>query len=137
MPHFWRCFYHVIWSTKNREPVIDVRREHALFGAIRDKSASLNAEIRAVNGVTDHIHVAVCIPPTLAVVDWVKHVKGVSSHAYNAVLPESEARFRWQNGYAVLTFGAKHLPFVVAYIDNQKHHHAQNTLEPYLERLDE
>ena len=87
----------------------------------------------AVNGIPDHVHVAVSIPPTLTVTDWVKNVKGVSSHEVNNVLAEQAARFRWQSGYGVLTFGTRNLDFVVSYIQKQKQHHANNHLYQLLE----
>ncbi len=50
------------------------------------------------------------------------------------MFPHLPSHFHWQSSYGVLTFGAKNLDFVVAYIQNQKTHHAQNQLERYLEQ---
>lgn len=61
-------------------------------------------------------------------------MKGVSSHEVNVMFPHLPSHFHWQSSYGVLTFGAKNLDFVVAYIQNQKTHHAQNQLERYLEQ---
>ena len=44
--------------------------------------------------------------------------------------------FRWQNGHGVLSFGAKQLAYVVAYIEQQKQHHAEKTIQPYLEQIE-
>lgn len=107
-----------------------------LFGAIERKSVDLGCEVLAINGVSDHVHVAVRIPPTLAVTEWAKHVKGVSSRELNVALGTEAERFRWQDGFGVLTFGAKNLDLVLNYIHQQKQHHQQQTLEPYLERIE-
>lgn len=133
---FWQCFYHVIWATKNRDPLLEEKYEKVVFEAVSRKSASIGCEVLAINGMPDHVHVAVRMPPTMAIADWVKSVKGVSSRELNTVLPESHARFRWQQGYGVLTFGAKNLDFVVGYIRNQKGHHTDDDLYTYLERVD-
>ena len=133
---FWRCFYHIIWATKHREPMIDAATEACLYTAIHAKSAALEAPILALNGVADHIHVALCIPPKLAVADWVRQVKGVSTREVNAMRSDYDARFAWQSSYGVLTFGAKHQGFVVAYVQAQKTHHAAGTIEPYLEQIE-
>jgi putative transposase len=134
---FWRCYYHIVWTTKNREPAIAPQNEAILFAAIEDKSAALKCPVLAVNAVADHVHVAVCISPMLAIVDWVKNIKGVSSRAVNAALPEMASRFRWQNSYGVLTFGVKNQEFVLDYIARQKEHPANSTIQAYMEQTDE
>ena len=41
----------------------------------------------------------------------------------------------WQTGYGVVSFGAKDLPWVVAYIQNQREHHARAGTHDRLERI--
>jgi putative transposase len=134
---FWRCYYHVIWTTKHRTPIIPLSIEDCIFSAIEAKSASLDSPMLASNAVPDHIHIAVSIPPKLAPADWVRHVKGVSARDVNAAFPSLETPFRWQDGYGILTFGAKHLNTVISYIQRQKEHHADTTIIPYLEQVDD
>ena len=134
---FWVCNYHVVWATKGREPMITPSIEGVIFESIRQKSIELKASILAVNGVEDHVHVAVQIPPKVSVSQWVRHVKGFSTREVNTMYPDLPISFRWQTGFGVLTFGSKQTPFVVGYIERQKAHHANNTIEPYLERIGE
>jgi putative transposase len=134
---FWRCFYHAIWSTYKRAPFINTAVEKVIFEAIIAKSKSLDATVYAINGIADHVHVAVSFPPTLSGVDWVRNVKGLSAHNVNDLFPNQASHFRWQGGYGLLTFGRRNLDDVVAYIENQKSHHALNTLQKYLEQTDE
>ena len=47
----------------------------------------------------------------------------------------SDEQFNWQARYGVLTFGHKALPMVMGYVDRQKVHRAEGTLQPYLERI--
>ncbi len=42
----------------------------------------------------------------------------------------------WQDGYGVVSFGTKDLPWVVSYIRNQKKHHAEGQTYDRLERTD-
>jgi putative transposase len=79
----------------------------------------------------------VCIPPKVAVAEWVRHVKGFATREVNNVFPHVTNYFGWQTSYGVLTFGVKNQEFVIGYIARQKEHHANNRLEPYLERMDE
>lgn len=74
------------------------------------------------------------MPPSLSISEFVRQVKGASSHAVNNMTEFSVDKFRWQESYGALTFGERNLRFVVGYIENQKQHHANATTDPYLER---
>jgi putative transposase len=130
---FWCCYYHIVWATKGREPLISPTVEYILFDAVRQKSEALGSTILAMNSVTDHVHVAVSMPPTLNIADWMKHVKGASSHNINESQLHDLARFRWQGGYGVITVGPQGLKLVQDYITRQKEHHAQGTIYQSLE----
>jgi len=134
---FWVCYFHAVWSTKNRTPLITPEIETVIIDAVGHKSAKMECQIMAINCVEDHIHVAVSIPPKVAAAEWIAQAKGLSTHEFNAMYPDLDPNFQWQGGYGALTFGAKRLPFVVDYIQRQKEHHAQATIEPYLERIDD
>jgi putative transposase len=134
---FWRCYYHVVWATKGREPLLTSMLEQVVFTSVDDKSTALGCQLLAVNAYQDHIHAAVSMPPTFAIADWVKHVKGVSSRDVNNAQPSNAARFRWQSSYGVVTVGEKHLPVVVDYIARQKEHHATGNLFQSLENTGE
>lgn len=127
----------MVWSTYSRAPWITPQIEPIVLDTIKRKSAELPSPIAAINCVEDHIHVAVSIASSVAVAEWVKQVKGLSAHEVNRVFPSLEAVFRWQNGYGVLTFGAKNLPFVVQYIEQQKTHHTSQTYDNYLEHMED
>jgi putative transposase len=134
---FWRCFYHLVWTTHKRQPLISAQIEPVLFRVVETKSTEMGCQVLAVNAVPDHIHVAVTIPPSIAIAQWMKRVKGASSYEINGLFPNTEARFRWQRGYGVLTFGAVKLQMVVDYIAHQKEHHASQQIEAYMERADD
>jgi putative transposase len=134
---FWRCYYHIVWATKGREPLITPALEHILFASVKHKAEDLGTRVLAINAVSDHVHVAVSIPPTLNVADWMKHIKGVSSHDINESQPDASDRFRWQGGYGVISVGPQGLELVQDYIVRQKEHHAQGTLYPSLELIED
>jgi putative transposase len=134
---FWKCFYHGIWSTHRRVPVITNAMEKVIFEAIESKTRAMDGMIFAINGVEDHIHVAVTFPPHVAAAEWVRIVKGLSAHNVNDSFPNLETRFQWQKGYGLLTFGANTLPDVVRYVEQQKSHHANKTINAYLEQSDD
>ena len=129
---YWRLFYHVIWATRNREPLIAPDWEAALHGYLWGKADALGCIPHAIGGVEDHLHVALSIPPRLSVAQVTGQLKGASSHHVSREL--SGAPFAWQKEYGVLSFSERALPKVVAYIHNQKQHHAAGRLWLMLER---
>jgi putative transposase len=89
----------------------------------------MECAILAMNAAEDHVHVAASIPPKVAPAEWLRNIKGLSARQVNDAFPDLSARFRWQDSYGLLTF-------VTQYIENQKSHHAMNTIEPFLEQVD-
>lgn len=129
----WVCYYHAVWATKYRQPFISPEFEKIIFPMVIAKSRKLGCQVFAVNGMPDHLHVAVSIPPKWAGAWWLKNIKGSTSYEINQMFPNQPSHFQWQGGYSLQTFGVKNLHFVVNYIENQKTHHANNTTEPYME----
>ncbi|MBI3168987.1 MAG: IS200/IS605 family transposase [Chloroflexi bacterium] len=131
-----KLYYHFIWGTKNRLPLIDSALEPDLYRAIAAKVQDLGGFVYAIGGMEDHTHLAVSVPPKLAPAKFIGDVKGNSSHFVNHVI-KPDFEFYWQDEYGVLSFGEKNLPAVVRYIHNQKQHHAEGTLIAAMERVDE
>jgi len=129
---YWRLFYHVIWATKHRIRLIEPAWESDLYGYIWGKATALACSPHAIGGVSDHLHVAISIPPKLAVATIIGQLKGASSHFINERF-FSERTFAWQAEYGVLSISERALPKIVGYIRNQKAHHAENTLDMDLE----
>ncbi|NIR49032.1 IS200/IS605 family transposase [candidate division KSB1 bacterium] len=94
---YWELYYHIVWSTKNREPMITEELESDLHQYLRGKGISLEGIIHAVGGIEDHVHVAASIPPKIALADFISDLKGASSHWVNHVHGHSYY-FGWQTG---------------------------------------
>ena len=131
----WKLYYHFVWATKQRQPLIDSNLESDLYRAIAAKVQEMEGFVHAVDGTKDHVHLAVSIPPKLALSEFIGDTKGNSSHFVNHIV-KPDLEFRWQDEYDVLSFGEKNLPTVVGYIHNQKQHHADATLITAMERMD-
>jgi REP element-mobilizing transposase RayT len=129
---FYRLFYHIVWGTKNREPMIQIEFENSLHNVIAAKTKKLGAIVYAVGGIDDHIHLVATVPPKLALAEFVGQVKGNSSHFANHKL-SLDYRFQWQKEYGVVTFGGKQLDMVVKYAKNQRQHHTNGSLISFLE----
>jgi REP element-mobilizing transposase RayT len=127
----WRIYYHLVWATNDRTPLITDRICPELYRYIRAKAESLDCPVHGIGGIEDHIHLIVSIPPKLAIAQFVKRIKGSSSHYLNQTFLNQT--FAWQREYGVFSLGGKQLPDAIAYVENQKQHHANRTLIRALE----
>lgn len=133
MPNtYTEMYYHFVWSTKKRQPLILPEFEVRLHDKIRRKAIDLGLHIYAVNGMEDHVHVVCDLLPRLCAEEVLNGLKGSSSHFINHIDGGCFTLY-WQEGYSAHTFSKAALDNVVAYVDNQKRHHAQGTLKPDLE----
>jgi putative transposase len=132
---YWQLFYHIVWTTKNREPLLTPTIEPLVHEFLRNKAIGLGATVFALNGIADHIHAVVAVPPKIAVATFVGQVKGVTSAKLNKLTSPSYP-FSWQNEYGVFSFDRKRLSNHVAYVERQKEHHARGTIIPALERTE-
>ncbi len=132
---YWQLFYHVVWATKNRLPLVTLEIEPQVYGLVRDKTSSLGGTVFAVNGMPDHVHLVAAIPPRISVAQFIGQVKGVSSAKFNQSGQRGTPLY-WQEEYGVFSFDAKRLPNFVSYVERQKEHHNYATVIPVLERMD-
>lgn len=130
---YWKLYYHFVWSTKERQPLIDAGLETALYQAVAAKVQKMGGTVHAIGGTSDHTHLAVSVPPKIALAKFIGDVKGNSSHFVNHVV-QPGFEFHWHEEYGVLSFSEKSLPAIVKYIRNQKRHHADNSTMTALER---
>ena len=130
----WRIYYHIVWATKQRQLLIGSDKEPELYNYIIGKSNFLNCIVHAIGGMEDHIHIVVSIPPTMAISEFVKKIKGSSSYYFNHTNTATSDKFAWQEGYGVFSLGSKQLESAVIYVTNQKLHHSQGTTNSHLEK---
>ena len=76
----------------------------------------------AINGTTDHIHILIGFPPTIAISDLVRDIKRSSSLFINEG-KKSYLKFSWQEGFGAFTVGYRELDKVYNYILRQQEHH--------------
>jgi putative transposase len=114
--------YHIVWITKYRFNV--------LKGAIRERVREIIRQVCAENGVDiisgvlsgDHVHMFVSIPPKLSVSDFMRKVKGRSSHKIQLEFPVLRKRYWgrhfWGRGYFSTTSGAITDDTILQYLES-------------------
>jgi REP element-mobilizing transposase RayT len=80
---YWRLYYHLVWATRQREPSIDDLRAETIKRSIRLLAQESHALTHAIGVMPDHVHVAISVPPKIAIADFVHQVKGASSRLIN------------------------------------------------------
>ncbi|MGQ9668366.1 MAG: IS200/IS605 family transposase [Anaerolineae bacterium] len=128
----WSLFYHIIWTTKHREAMILPQFQDRLYASIAKKSSTIGGIVHAVRGVADHVHLAVSVPPRIALAIFVGQVKGASAHFVNHVICPG-FHFAWQDGYGVISLHESQLHTVVQYILCQAQHHGEYSTVEWLE----
>ena len=91
--------------------------------------------LHEIGGTDDHVHLAVSVPPTLLLSDWIGELKGATAYHLNRNVA-LRAHFGWQTGYGIVSFGQKGLPFVKEYVRNQREHHRQGRVYWRLEQTE-
>lgn len=127
---------HFVWSTHRRIPLVTHAIERAVYACIEQECRRLNCDVLAVGGTSDHVHLAVWIPTSIAPSALMQRVKGVSSaHGRTQLVTPGEA-FAWQAGYGVFSFSRRDRDRVIAYVRDQKRRHAAGALWDPLEPSD-
>jgi putative transposase len=85
--------YHIVWITKYRYKVLEGALRERIRTIIRQVCKELGVQI--VSGVLsrEHVHMFVEIPPHIAVSDFVRRVKGRSSHRVQMEFPDLRKRY--------------------------------------------
>jgi putative transposase len=127
---------HLTWHTKDSLPLLNPQVETLAHRCIRQRVINTpGAFIHEIGGTETHVHLAVSIPPSLPISEFLGQLKGASSHDVNEQLGNRDKMLQWQSGYGVVSFGTADLDWVKAYIRNQREHHANGRIYDRLERV--
>jgi putative transposase len=135
---YWRAFYHLVWATRAREPLITSELEEPIQRVIRAEAHDSKALIHTVGFMPDHVHVVASIPPAIDISSLIGRMKGGSSHLVNNLNGQlRDSPFKWQSEFGIVTFGEKALQIVVDYAMNQMERHSRGQIWPTLERCED
>ncbi len=126
-----QIYLHFVWATWDRLPLIH-DNENQIYKAILVKCQSLGATVIGIGGMQDHVHLLVSFPATISIANFIKEVKGSTSHLVTHRI-DSDEFFKWQGSYAVFSLSEKDVPRIKSYIQNQKVHHSNDQIDPILE----
>ena len=121
MPHtFTSLLAHIIFSTKERAPLIDAELRPQLHAYLGGIIRELNGTPLVINGVADHVHLLVALPPTISTSDAMRVLKTNSSRWIHETRRKP---FGWQTGYGAFSVSKSNVIAVSQYIARQEEHH--------------
>ena len=134
MSTFTQIYYHLIFATKERRPVLTESRRDELFRYINGIAYKRNCRLYEINGATDHLHLLTHLHPAICLADLVKEIKIGSGNR----IRESSIFLhfqQWQDGYSAFTVSPQDRAVVEKYIRSQPEHHRRVDFKDELRAL--
>lgn len=119
---------HIIFSTKDRLPVLGESIQDRLYEYIGGIIRGEKGVLLAIGGMPDHVHVLAKIKADQSMAEAVKKIKGNSSRWINDNRLVT-GRFGWQDGYGAFSVSQSQLELVQQYILSQKEHHKKKNFQ--------
>lgn len=129
---YTRLRYHIVTATSRRRPLLVGVVEALVYATCRKVALEQGANVIAIGGVEDHVHVILACPPSQRLSAVIGAMKSRASRAINDA-ELLEIPFAWQVGYSAFTLRAWDYHRAVIYVESQKERHASRTLIPRLE----
>jgi putative transposase len=125
---------HVVWGTKNREPVLTGEKRKLLFEHIRSNAKMKGIYIDTLGGYTDHVHCLLSLGGDQTISKVVQLIKGESSFWANReklITP----KLMWAEDYFAASVSESAIQNVRTYINNQEEHHKKVTFNDEYEKF--
>jgi REP element-mobilizing transposase RayT len=117
-----KVLIHLIFSTKNREPLIDAAVEPRLHAYMAGIFQEMESPAVLIGGTSDHVHSLFVLSRNKALSEVIMQVKRGSSK-WIKEQGGSYGGFYWQNGYGAFSVGESAVPQLKTYIGKQRDHH--------------
>jgi REP element-mobilizing transposase RayT len=125
--------YHIVFSTKNRQPLLTPQLIEPMHGYLGGCLRSIGGAPLEIGGIADHVHILTALKPTHRLSDVLCDIKKGSSRWIREEMGCS--KFHWQDGYAAFTVGRTEVDRVQRYVAGQAGHHATKSFEDELREL--
>ena len=119
---------HLIFSTKNREPLLSAEIRSELHPYMATIMKGMNSSAILINSVEDHAHLLFHLSKNHALCDVIESAKKDSSK-WIKTKGKTYRNFHWQSGYGAFSVSQSNVPQVVKYIAEQKEHHRRRTFQ--------
>jgi putative transposase len=132
---YTNLLYHIIFSTKDRQPLIQAELQERLYEYIGGTICGQGGIALEINGTEDHVHVLAKLRPDKSLSDILRDLKSNATGWMHDVFPLLQD-FSWQRGYGAFTVSQSSASKVQDYIARQKEHHLKKSFrEEFIEFL--
>jgi REP element-mobilizing transposase RayT len=118
-----RMYFHVVWTTRDRQPLIDARYAAFLCRFLRAVARQERTQILEIGLVATHVHVLMRVHPTTSVSSLLQRLKGGSSVIGSRQHRGAGGEVRWARGYSITSVSPRTLPAVREYLRTQARRH--------------
>jgi REP element-mobilizing transposase RayT len=119
---YTNLLYHIVFSTKDRRPLITAEYEVQLYDYMGGTIRSAGGISLELNGTNDHVHLLAKLRPDRSVSDVLRDLKANATGWMHDVFPALKD-FSWQRGYGAFSVSQSNVDEVRQYIARQKEHH--------------
>jgi len=123
-----KLFFHVVWSTKERSPLIQHHFRERLYKYMGGIIKAIGADLIEIGGIQDHVDLLICSKPDILISDMIRQIKARSTKWIHTEIPD-QTKFRWQEGYGIFSVSFSNLSNTINYIKNQEAHHKKMSYE--------
>ena len=122
-----KVYIHLVFSTKNREPLIADEWQPDLWAYLAGAIQGQKCFAHRIGGVRDHVHILFEQHRTTSLSKLVGEIKSETSKWIKA--QKGVNQFAWQAGYGAFSVSASNVEEVKSYIDHQASHHQKKTFQ--------
>ncbi|WP_294301881.1 IS200/IS605 family transposase [uncultured Chryseobacterium sp.] len=117
-----KIYIHIVFSTKNRAPLISDEIKDDLFKYLGGICKNLECSPIQVGGYRDHVHILCMLSKKITLIKLLEELKS-SSSKWIKTLDVKYANFYWQSGYGAFSVNPTEIEVVTNYIQKQEEHH--------------
>ena len=125
---FHKLYYHLVWSTKERQPLLVPEIQTRLFEYLGGSFRNLECNPITIGGMPDHVHALISVPPKIAISEVMRNVKTHTSKWVKETFNQA-GDFAWQEGFGAFSVSQSGRDEVIKYIRHQKEHHQSYTFK--------
>lgn len=133
MPYV-RVWIHLIWSTKNREPMLERKLRNKIFEHITANAKAKGIYLDTVGGYVEHVHALISVGSDQTIAKVAQLLKGESSHWVNQN-SLTRTKFEWQDEYIAVSVSESVVEKVREYIRGQEEHHRKKSFAEEYQQL--
>jgi REP element-mobilizing transposase RayT len=123
-----KVYVHIIFSTKNRQNLIDDRIENSLYEYLGGICKGLECNPVKVGGHKNHVHLLCLLSRKVSQMKLLEEVKKQSSK-WIKKKGQAYSNFYWQDGYGIFSVNPTETDRVNNYIQLQQEHHKHKSFQ--------